>query len=392
MNNKRGFTLVELLAVIIILSLLALLTSTAVTKLVKDAKNDLNSTQIELIKSAAQTLGSENLAGLPSPGECSYLTVGNLKDYGLIDSHIKNLNTNQEISNDLKIKIETKINENSGTIITEYEVTENVEGCYKQAYANGEVVYFDVYNGVACTEDDYQVDNSMIGYNGINSTGNQNGCLKFYAFNDNLGRKINLLLDHNTTNSINWTNDSTQTTENGPIDVINKLYEDTKNWKGTLTPINYEYKGNNTQYTINYKSFKARLITAQEIAQITGADKKVDIKDVEEKLWNEQTSQLGYYFETTSSVYSDNCTDNDETTKCKYGWLYDRTGADCKNNGCFNNTNETITGYWTSTANSIDVSVSWMIDKVGRVQSNSSANFSGSGVRPVIEVLKSKLQ
>ena len=79
--NKKGFTLVELLAVIVILSLLALLTSTAVTKLVKDAKGDLNNTQIELIKSAAQTWGAEHLNWLPGDKECSYLTLSNLKDY-----------------------------------------------------------------------------------------------------------------------------------------------------------------------------------------------------------------------------------------------------------------------------------------------------------------------
>ena len=44
-------------------------------------------------------------------------------------------------------------------------------------------------------------------------------------------------------------------------------------------------------------------------------------------MWNEQTSQLGYYFETTSSVYSDNCTDNDETTKVEeyFNEKYDAT-------------------------------------------------------------------
>ena len=50
--NKKGFTLVELLAVIIILSLLALLASTSVSKIVKDSKSDLYDTQINLIKSA----------------------------------------------------------------------------------------------------------------------------------------------------------------------------------------------------------------------------------------------------------------------------------------------------------------------------------------------------
>ena len=66
MKNKNGFTLVELLAVIVILSLLALLTSTAVTKLVKDSKEDLYQTQIELIKASAEAWGADNIYKLPS--------------------------------------------------------------------------------------------------------------------------------------------------------------------------------------------------------------------------------------------------------------------------------------------------------------------------------------
>ena len=256
--NKRGFTLIELLAVIIILSLLALLTSTAVTKLVKDAKNDLNSTQIELIKSAAQTWGADNLTGLPEAGKCSYLTLANLKDYGLIDSNIKNLNTNEKISDDLKIKISTIRNEKSNKLITTYEVNpESIEGCYKQAYNNGDIVYFDVVNGVGCTENDYREANSTAEYNGRNGTENQTSCLKFYAFNDKGGSKIHLLLDHNTTAKVAWTNDEELTNKNGPIDAINQLYQDTKNWsEKIITPndyiMNQSMQTSGANYTIKY--------------------------------------------------------------------------------------------------------------------------------------------
>lgn len=109
--NRKGFTLVELLAVIIILSLLALITSTSITKLVSDSKDDLSDVQIQLIKSAAQTWGADNLSQLPNVGECSYITLGDLKKYGIIDSKIINPKNNQEISDDLKIKISNDKNE-----------------------------------------------------------------------------------------------------------------------------------------------------------------------------------------------------------------------------------------------------------------------------------------
>ena len=127
--NKKGFTLVELLAVITILSLLALLTSVGVMKLIKDAKNDLSSAQINLIKSAAEQWGTENIAMLPDEGECGYLSLKNLKEYGLFNSSIKDSKTGQEISDDLIIKITSTLNEYGNQVIT-YDVDpESVVGC-----------------------------------------------------------------------------------------------------------------------------------------------------------------------------------------------------------------------------------------------------------------------
>ena len=120
MNNK-GFTLVELLAVIIVLSLLALLASTSITNIVKDSKNDLYNTQIEIIKAAAETWGSDNLNKLPDVGECKYLKLSNLKGYGLLETSIINPKTNQEFSNDMYIKISSNLTD-YGKLDPIYEV------------------------------------------------------------------------------------------------------------------------------------------------------------------------------------------------------------------------------------------------------------------------------
>ena len=108
--NKKGFTLVELLAVIIILSLLGLLISTSVTKVVKDSKEDLYDTQIKLIKSAAEAWGADNLYDLPEAGNCKYLLLQDLKEYGLIDNNITNPKTNKLFSDNLIIRIDGKQN------------------------------------------------------------------------------------------------------------------------------------------------------------------------------------------------------------------------------------------------------------------------------------------
>jgi len=128
MNNK-GFTLIELLAVIIILSLLAVLANTSVTKIVKDSKTDLYDIQIENIKLAAESWGSENLYKLPTSGECKILTVGNLKNYGLLDSKLKDPRNNSDIDDNLKIKISSNLSD-YGTDIINYEVnSNNIDDC-----------------------------------------------------------------------------------------------------------------------------------------------------------------------------------------------------------------------------------------------------------------------
>ena len=129
--NKKGFTLVELLAVIIILALLALLASTAITKVVKDSKDDLSNVQISLIKSAAEAWGADHITSLPSAGTCGYITLETLKNEGLIDSSVVNPANNEEFSNDLKIKIST-VSGTAGKTIINYEVDpDSVSGCEK---------------------------------------------------------------------------------------------------------------------------------------------------------------------------------------------------------------------------------------------------------------------
>ena len=127
--NKKGFTLIELLAVIVILTALALITTTSIAKILKDSKEDLYNTQILALKSTVENWGSDNLDKLPEADACSYLTLKDLKDDGLIDYVIKDPRTNEEFPEDLKFKISTSINKR-GKKVTTYEVDpEFIDGC-----------------------------------------------------------------------------------------------------------------------------------------------------------------------------------------------------------------------------------------------------------------------
>ena len=125
MRNK-GFTLVELLAVISILSLLALITSTVISNSLREAKKDLTVTQVKSIKLAAQAWGSDNINKLPISNSCTYITLQDLIDDGYIESKVINPTTKDELSTDLKIKISSQ--QNKKNLIYEVNST-NVNGC-----------------------------------------------------------------------------------------------------------------------------------------------------------------------------------------------------------------------------------------------------------------------
>ena len=365
--NTKGFTLVELLAVIIILALLTLLASTSVTKLVKDSKEELSNTQIELIKSAAQMWGADNIDKLPSSGQCGYITLGELKEYGFLDSSIVDANTNKEISNDLKIKI-TGTTSDFGNLVLNYEVNpESVDGCSQlnvnKKYENGEVVYFNVSTGKQCTN--YIESQS--------NTGVKEGCMKFYAFNDSeRSDTVKLLLDHNTTVAVGYEDNSVSSG-----DALTSLKTDTNLWIGTIEQ---------TQLGNNYK---ARLITAEEISKIIGFD------------LGESPYYNNYYFDSKTSEQSSTCTVGN-TTGCEYGWLNDRTSTICTSYGCLNNSDIVTDGYWTSTyyyekeenGYAYDYDLVWKITEVSSLVCGQAEAFGSSdlsGVRPVIEVSKKKL-
>lgn len=363
--NKKGFTLVELLAVIIILALLALLASTAVTKLVKDSKDDLYNNQLLLIEKAAEAWGADNINLLPDVGSCKYLTLLDLQEYGLLDSNITNPRTNEPFKT-INIKISAESGKHGNEII-EYAVNpESIDGCSRIYYSDGAEVYFDVASGESCTEDDYVVQNSTIGYNGItplvDTDGDgiddygRNSCLKFYSFSSYIGNRVNLLLDHNTTSTIAWS--SIPDSSSGPSDesgyILDKLKLDTNSWSNKiLPPTTYTDK---TGYIINYEEgeYKARLITIQELVKIVGSD------------------------EICSS-----CLELDSN----YEWIIDQTinlKIDSK-------------GYWTASTSTYYADVMVVTYKAQSTPSITSSGhiFTASGyygIRPVIEVNKSSLE
>ena len=395
MKNKKGFTLIELLAVIVVLAIIALIATPIVMNTIKNAKKGAaERTADNYIKQVETAVAESRIDGTKIPdGTYNIQPDGNLcpasgcgendKDKITIDmSGTKPISGTIKISNGEVSSTDTTMTVGDYNVKynqekSKYEATE--KGNTSVTYKNGQEVYFNVDNGTKCTSSE-----------AVSTTGTKSGCMKFYAFNDDGGDTVNLILDHNTTAMVAWNNTYTDDSgnkinANGPKEVLDQLKNDTDGWKGTITPSNYTMdqtgQESNAKYTIDYSEYKARLITAQEIATITDYSG-----------WNEKVAENSswYYFDSKTKTASTTCKSGN-TTGCTYGWLYDRTRTNCTTYGCLNNSDKETYGYWTASSRAALSLSAWYVLCYGRVLDNDVSGSSRYGVRPVITVLKSKL-
>ena len=451
--KKKGFTLIELLAVIVVLAIIALIATPIVMSVIKSAKKGAAERSADSYIGAVETVvATERLDGNILEGEYIIQSDGNLcptsgcgnsdKDKIVIDVKgtkpssgkitISNGNVDKkssemtigdyDVSYDEEnkkyeaVKLETykityKLTNVSGSNVTSIttkdvktlkfiansgyqlpasvtvseatyawdkeagtlvlsKVTGNVtvtivgEEAKAKTYTNGEVVYFNVTTGSKCSSSDYTEAQS--------NTRVKSGCMKFYAFNDDGKDTVNLLLDHNTTALVAW--------ETSDSDISNQLSSDVSNWNDTI------------------KS-SARLIDSSEIISITKSSSTVSQtveKDRVEvvrlnSIYDYDVVPLApsadptYYFHTNSTTAY-----KGEAGTNKYAWLFDNT-KDCTTYGC-NKTDSGTNGYWTGDKNPDLYNNAYCVTYEGKFTQQASTTATLYGVRPVIEVQKSKLR
>lgn len=103
---KKGFTLVELMAVIIILAIISLIVFPAMVKTIDKSKQDLYDKQVKTLEKAAKDWSIQNTDKLPDEvdGDDCYLPLGDLITNGLIETgDIKDPKTGDDMEGSILI-------------------------------------------------------------------------------------------------------------------------------------------------------------------------------------------------------------------------------------------------------------------------------------------------
>lgn len=353
--NKKGFTLVELLVVMVLIALITLVMSPKISNMFKKVdenkyKNFLN--DIYLSTEVYIQQNQDNYKQLKEVNNKIYVYYNDLITSKYLRSSLYDPKKKEFVKNQ-DYTVEVYLNSNNDYV---YRIIES------HYYENGHVVYFNPTTGLRCYN--YVIANS--------NTGVKTGCMKWYTFLDNeansgTNANVRMILDHNTTASVAW--NSSGTNISGPNQALNAILADTNSYTGVITPTNYVLNNGVANYTINYSSFKARLITASEVGNIIGIP-----------IFNEATESSLKFFETLTTIAPNPATK-------KYAWLFDYTNS-CTTYGC-NISDSSTYGYWTSTAKPEVTASSWMVHSGGKLDRYLVADTNYFGVRPVITVLKS---
>ena len=360
-KNKKGFTLIELIGIIIILGVIVIIGIPSIMKILENNKNKKYEVFEKNLFLAAETYVSDHIEEIDA-----LKVVGGTYEVRIYTLLREKLINNKALYNPL-----TETNLNTNVAVVKVTVLEDMSYGYeltKQSssgtsvgsivYSNGTVVYFNPEKEEICTN--YTISNST---NEVVS-----GCLKWYVYNDYPNAdSVTLLLDHNTTATVG----------DAGMDVATLINSKTSTWAEGLNPRN---------------------ITAVELANIFGVDvsKMVSgykFREVEcQTVVSAKTSQYAWLYDRTSFQYSvllQSCLDSNYTcVQC--GAYYSAEGTNSKK--CVNS--NTLRGYFigkygydangsvVSVANGLSIDSTGIITAYGRYK---------NGIRPVITIDKTLL-
>ena len=110
--NKKGFTFVELTAVVILLALVSILAFNIITKSINSKKNDISDAMNKIIYEASSIYMGYNPNNYSKiDGNVYCIKLGDLTDLELLNNPIIDPVTNNNISLNKYVKVEVNVND-----------------------------------------------------------------------------------------------------------------------------------------------------------------------------------------------------------------------------------------------------------------------------------------
>lgn len=104
--NKKGFTLIEIIATILVITILTLLIVPNILNSVNNKRKDISSTAKQMIYAAADIYVNENEATFQALDDAVYcIKLETLVDSGKLSKPIKDLKTDKEIPLNYYVKV-----------------------------------------------------------------------------------------------------------------------------------------------------------------------------------------------------------------------------------------------------------------------------------------------
>ena len=417
--NKKGFTLVELLAVIVILSIILVIAVPSVNRYIKQSKEKAYKVQISELLDAVESYANMNNEILPeNDDEVIKITLGQLKIEGIVKNDTKNPYNDKFFDDALTFIIKKKGNRYTYEIDEDtIKVRETTNNSPSIKLTGNTVVYYSInssyqeegssaydYNGKVISDvnvDSSSLDMSVKGvyyikYTATDSYGTTTTVYRNVVVRDGVVSKVvsGEVYYYNPVTNAKCTEASAVSTtgaktgcmrwysilDNGTSEKMTLLLDHNTTasvvWASSdtnedgpqevLTQLNSDISSWNSAVKST-----ARLIEASEIAQIT-----------DNPSW---TAGADYYYlhNNSTTEYTGSAGTN------KYAWLFDRTDS-CTSYGC-NVADSSTWGYWTNTAYTKFTDYAWIIDSNGVLRYYQVVR-SSYGVRPVITVSRSILR
>ena len=389
MKKKKGFTLIELIGIVIILGVIVIIGVPSIMKILQSNENKEYEVFEKNLFLAAETYVSEHIEEIDElkvAGGTYYVPVSLLFEEKLINSKAKyNPLTKSNVEDNAAIRVTVLDDLSYKYLLTTYDPVEEEPETPPSGggtstptytvYANGTVVYFNPVTGEFCS--DYTSTNSG---NGVNS-----GCMKWYIFNDyKEAEKVNLLLDHNTTSIMLMSSAVGKNVNDVTLDhVVTTINTDTSSWQPSLNP---------------------RLLSMMDLRNIlnedaTGIQSTISFGKSSCNSGNyEQKSLKAWLFDRTSYAYKiayASCRDADVVcTKC--GASNVATGQGSTSCSITNHSSRKnyfqgylVGNYAYNDSGTVSLSISRVIDYRGILKSMVIGWEAYYGIRPVITIDKS---